>query len=76
MAGVRFGNHSAVRVARKERGSIRNFDRDVLGCEIARELDVEESTAKSPSGYRLNTAAPSEGRHASSAVSALRPRFQ
>ena len=37
MAKVIFGNHSAVRVPRAEKGRIREFYRDVLGCTITRE---------------------------------------
>ncbi len=42
MAKVIFGNHSAVRVARSERDRIREFYRDVLGCEITREGDQKD----------------------------------
>lgn len=42
MAKVIFGNHAAVRVARSERGRIRRFYRDVLGCEITREGDQKD----------------------------------
>ncbi|MFD1931271.1 VOC family protein [Nonomuraea mangrovi] len=39
---VIFGNHSALRVCRTERDRIRQFYRDVLGCELARELDDKD----------------------------------
>jgi catechol 2,3-dioxygenase-like lactoylglutathione lyase family enzyme len=42
MARVIFGNHSAIRVPRTERDRIRNFYRDVLGGEIAREGDQKD----------------------------------
>jgi catechol 2,3-dioxygenase-like lactoylglutathione lyase family enzyme len=42
MAKVVFGNHSAVRVPRAERDSIRKFYRDILGCEIIREGDQKD----------------------------------
>lgn len=42
MAKVAFGNHSAVRVPRAERDSIRSFYRDVLGCEITRAGDRKD----------------------------------
>ena len=42
MAKVIFGNHSAVRVPRAEKNRIREFYRDVLGCEIMREGDQKD----------------------------------
>ncbi len=42
MAKVIFGNHSAVRVSRAEKDRIRQFYRDVLGCEIMREGDQKD----------------------------------
>jgi catechol 2,3-dioxygenase-like lactoylglutathione lyase family enzyme len=42
MAKVILGNHSAVRVPRRERDRIRTFYRDVLGCEITRESDQKD----------------------------------
>ena len=42
MAKVIFGNHSAIRVPRKERDRIREFYRDVLGAEIAREGEQKD----------------------------------
>ena len=42
MARVVFGNHSAVRVPRAEKDRIREFYRDVLGCEITREGDQKD----------------------------------
>lgn len=42
MAKVVFGNHSAVRVPRAERDRIREFYRDVLGCQITREGDQKD----------------------------------
>ncbi len=42
MAKVIFGNHSAVRVSRAEKDRIRQFYRDVLGCEIVREGDQKD----------------------------------
>jgi catechol 2,3-dioxygenase-like lactoylglutathione lyase family enzyme len=42
MAKVVFGNHSAVRVPQAERDRIREFYRDVLGCEITRESDQKD----------------------------------
>jgi catechol 2,3-dioxygenase-like lactoylglutathione lyase family enzyme len=42
MARVVFGNHSAVRAPRAERGRIRQFYRDVLGCTIMREGDQKD----------------------------------
>jgi catechol 2,3-dioxygenase-like lactoylglutathione lyase family enzyme len=42
MAKVIFGNHSAVRVSRAEKDRIRQFYRDVLGCEIIREGDQKD----------------------------------
>ena len=42
MAKVIFGNHSAVRVPRAEKGRIREFYRDILGCEIMREGDQKD----------------------------------
>jgi catechol 2,3-dioxygenase-like lactoylglutathione lyase family enzyme len=42
MARVVFGNHSAVRVPRAEKGRIRQFYRDVLGCTIMREGDQKD----------------------------------
>ncbi|TMR91575.1 VOC family protein [Nonomuraea basaltis] len=38
MTKVIFGNHSALRVHRTERDRIRKFYRDILGCELTREL--------------------------------------
>jgi catechol 2,3-dioxygenase-like lactoylglutathione lyase family enzyme len=42
MAKVVFGNHTALRVPRTERDRIRSFYRDVLGCELMRELDDKD----------------------------------
>jgi len=42
MAKVIFGNHSALRVPRAEKDRIREFYRDVLGCEITREGDQKD----------------------------------
>jgi catechol 2,3-dioxygenase-like lactoylglutathione lyase family enzyme len=42
MAKVIFGNHAALRVPRAEKDRIRKFYRDVLGCEIMRELDDKD----------------------------------
>ena len=42
MAKVVFGNHSAVRVPRAEKNRIREFYRDILGCEIMREGDQKD----------------------------------
>jgi catechol 2,3-dioxygenase-like lactoylglutathione lyase family enzyme len=42
MAKVIFGNHSAVRVRGAERGRIRHFYRDVLGCKVMRQLDDKD----------------------------------
>ncbi len=42
MATVTFGNHSAVRVCRTEKDTIRRFYRDVLGCEITRQGDQKD----------------------------------
>lgn len=42
MANVVFGNHSAVRVRRSDRERIRQFYRDVLGCQLTRELDDKD----------------------------------
>ena len=42
MEKVIFGNHSAVRVSRAEKGRIREFYRDVLGCTITREGDQKD----------------------------------
>ena len=42
MAKVIFGNHSAVRVPRAEKNRIREFYRDILGCEIMREGDQKD----------------------------------
>jgi catechol 2,3-dioxygenase-like lactoylglutathione lyase family enzyme len=42
MAKVVFGNHSAVRVPRAEKDRIREFYRDILGCEIMREGDQKD----------------------------------
>jgi|SRR5215510_5138560 catechol 2,3-dioxygenase-like lactoylglutathione lyase family enzyme len=42
MARVVFGNHSAVRVPRAERDRIREFYRDILGCEIIREGEQKD----------------------------------
>ena len=42
MAKVFFGNHSALRVPRAEKDRIREFYRDVLGCEITREGDEKD----------------------------------
>jgi catechol 2,3-dioxygenase-like lactoylglutathione lyase family enzyme len=42
MAKVIFGNHSAVRVPRKERDRIRKFYCDVLGCKITSEEDEKD----------------------------------
>jgi catechol 2,3-dioxygenase-like lactoylglutathione lyase family enzyme len=42
MEKVMFGNHSAVRVSRAEKGRIREFYRDVLGCTITREGDQKD----------------------------------
>jgi catechol 2,3-dioxygenase-like lactoylglutathione lyase family enzyme len=42
MAKVSFGTHSTVRVPRAEKGRIRTFYRDVLGCEIVREGDHKD----------------------------------
>jgi catechol 2,3-dioxygenase-like lactoylglutathione lyase family enzyme len=42
MATVLFSNHSAVRVRRTERDSIRSFYRDLLGCTLMREFDDKD----------------------------------
>jgi catechol 2,3-dioxygenase-like lactoylglutathione lyase family enzyme len=42
MAKVVMGNHSAVVLPRAEQGRIREFYRDVLGCEIIRETDEKD----------------------------------
>jgi catechol 2,3-dioxygenase-like lactoylglutathione lyase family enzyme len=42
MEKVILGNHSAVRVPRAEKDRIREFYRDVLGCEIVRESDLKD----------------------------------
>ena len=42
MENIIFGNHSAVRVRRNERERIRKFYRDVLGCQMTRELDDKD----------------------------------
>jgi catechol 2,3-dioxygenase-like lactoylglutathione lyase family enzyme len=42
MTNVVFGNHTALRVPRTERDRIRSFYRDVLGCELMRELDDKD----------------------------------
>jgi catechol 2,3-dioxygenase-like lactoylglutathione lyase family enzyme len=42
MAKVTIGNHSAVVLPRAEQGRIREFYRDVLGCEIIRETDLKD----------------------------------
>jgi len=42
VARVVFGNHSAVRVPRAERDRIREFYRDILGCEIIREGEQKD----------------------------------
>jgi catechol 2,3-dioxygenase-like lactoylglutathione lyase family enzyme len=42
MEKVYFGNHSAIRVPRTQKDSIRRFYRNVLGCEITREGDQKD----------------------------------
>ena len=42
MAKVVIGNHSAVVLPRAEQGRIREFYRDVLGCEIIGETDMKD----------------------------------
>lgn len=42
MTKVIFGNHTALRVRRSERDRIRAFYRDVLGCQMMRELDDKD----------------------------------
>jgi catechol 2,3-dioxygenase-like lactoylglutathione lyase family enzyme len=42
VTAVLFGNHSALRVRRKERDRVRRFYRDVLGCQLTRELDDKD----------------------------------
>ncbi|MBV9380730.1 MAG: VOC family protein [Streptosporangiaceae bacterium] len=42
MARVIFGNHAAVVVPRAEKDRIRQFYRDVLGCEITRASDQKD----------------------------------
>lgn len=42
MHKVIVGNHSAVRVRRAARESIRKFYRDVLGCKLTREFDDKD----------------------------------
>jgi catechol 2,3-dioxygenase-like lactoylglutathione lyase family enzyme len=42
MAMVIFGNHTSVRVPRKEKDRIRRFYGDVLGCTITRESDQKD----------------------------------
>jgi catechol 2,3-dioxygenase-like lactoylglutathione lyase family enzyme len=42
MAKVIFGNHSAVVLPRAEQDRIREFYRDVLGCEIIRATDEKD----------------------------------
>jgi len=37
-----FGNHTALRVRRAERGRIREFYGDVLGCQLTREPDNKD----------------------------------
>jgi catechol 2,3-dioxygenase-like lactoylglutathione lyase family enzyme len=42
VTAVFFGNHSALRVQRTERDRVRRFYRDVLGCQLTRELDDKD----------------------------------
>jgi catechol 2,3-dioxygenase-like lactoylglutathione lyase family enzyme len=42
MSGVSFGNHSAVVVPRAEQDRMRQFYRDILGCEIVRQTDEKD----------------------------------
>lgn len=42
MSKVVIGNHSAVVFPRAEQGRIREFYRDVLGCEIIRQTDLKD----------------------------------
>lgn len=42
MSKVVFGNHLAVVLPRAEQGRIREFYRDVLGCEIIRQTDEKD----------------------------------
>jgi catechol 2,3-dioxygenase-like lactoylglutathione lyase family enzyme len=42
MAKIILGNHTAVRVARREQDRIRSFYRDVLGCTITRASDQKD----------------------------------
>jgi catechol 2,3-dioxygenase-like lactoylglutathione lyase family enzyme len=42
MARVTFGNHSAVVLPRAEQARVRQFYRDVLGCEVTREADDKD----------------------------------
>jgi catechol 2,3-dioxygenase-like lactoylglutathione lyase family enzyme len=42
MSKVVIGNHSAVVFRRAEQGRIREFYRDVLGCEIIRQTDLKD----------------------------------
>jgi catechol 2,3-dioxygenase-like lactoylglutathione lyase family enzyme len=42
MSKVVIGNHSAVVFSRAEQGRIREFYRDVLGCEIIRQTDLKD----------------------------------
>jgi catechol 2,3-dioxygenase-like lactoylglutathione lyase family enzyme len=51
MAKVVFGNHTALRVPRTERDRIRSFYRDVLGCELMRELDDKDDFRMGDSFY-------------------------
>lgn len=51
MSKVIFGNHSAIRVPRSEKGSIREFYRDILGGEIVREGDQKDDFCLGGSFY-------------------------
>lgn len=64
---VMFSNHTAVRVRRGERGRIREFYRDVLGCTIMRQFDDKDDVRMGDDHYIAfiyesgRAAAPDEG---------------
>ena len=51
MARVIFGNHSAVVLPLAERARVREFYRDVLGCEVTRESDDKDDFRMGGSFY-------------------------
>ena len=68
MAKVIFGNHSAVRVPRTERDSIRKFYCDLLGCRLVREFDDKDDLQIGDNFYIAFLYGPGNGQGADKGV--------